>query len=287
MKLNLLLLESYFNMESLIAYAFSFSHRSGRNLKIAYVYDVEWVRMTYTAGTATMADPGLAEAQQDAVEDYEKAGSEIRTVVSEYLKTHSVDVPFEIVVTEENRLTFVQAEVDKHGSDVLLLIGNAEHYSENLGGDLTYPFMISQVKIPVFIIPESMNYAVLQNIVYLTDFHHEDMGALRNLAELFRLPGLKITILHNAADFTFEEKLKWIGFVELARQITEDDTMIPVLMREQKMKDALQSYLEQHEVDLIGILKEKKGFFKEIFSTSETRQVIKHFGKPVLIYHEN
>jgi hypothetical protein len=287
MKVNLLLLDSYRNMNSLIAYAFSLSHRSCSHLKIAYVYDEEWIRQYYTAGAATMADVGLPDFQTDVFNDFSEAENKIRAVVSEYLKKHSVDVPFDIVTSEYNRIGLIKEEAAKKDTDLVLLIGNVEPYSPNMGGAFAYPDLVSQVDCPVFVIPENMQYAVIKNIVYLTDFHPEDLSALKHLADLFHAPDMKISLLHNEKDFGFEEKLKWMGFVELAKQVTGIDSIVPVLKEEKRVRNALQEFIEISEVDLIGILKEKKGFFEEIFKTSETKNVVKHFKLPLMVYHEN
>jgi nucleotide-binding universal stress UspA family protein len=287
MKVNLLLLDSYRNMDSLIAYAFSFSHHVNRHLKIAYVYDVEWIRQYYTAGAATMVDVGLPDFQADVMKDFSEAEIRISAIISEHLKKQSFDVPFDIITTEISRIDLVKEEAAKKDSDLLLLIGNMEHYSQNLGGALAYPDLVSQVNCPVFIIPENKQYSVIKSIVYLTDFHPEDLDSIRHISDLFQNSALKIAILHNEKDFGFEEKLKWIGFVELAKQVTGINSIIPVIKKGKKVREALQEFIEINEVDLIGILKEKKGFIEELFKTSETKNVLKHFGLPLLVYHEN
>ena len=287
MKVNLLLLDSYRNMNSLISYAFSFSHRSGRHLKIAYVYDEEWIRQYYTAGAATMADVGLTDYQSDVYNDFSDAEARIRDVVSEYLKKHSVDVPFDIVTTEYSKISFVEEEAAKKDSDLVLLIGNIEHSYHNIGGAFAYPDLVSHINCPVFIIPENIHYAVIRNIVYLTNFHPEDLKVLTHLADLFNAPDLKITVLHNEKDFEFEEKIRWIGFIELAKQVTGIDSINPVLKKEKNVRDALQEFIDANEVDIIGILKEKKGFFEEIFKSSETKNMLKLIRLELLVYHEN
>jgi hypothetical protein len=287
MKVNLLLLDSYRNMESLISYAFSFSHHSSRHLKIAYVYDVEWIRQYYTAGAATMADVGLPDFEADVMKDFSEAEIRIRDICSDYLKKHSLEVPFDIITTEISRIDLIREEAAKKDSDLVLLIGNMEHYSQNLGGALAYPDLISQVKYPVFIIPENIQYSVIKSIVYLTDFHPEDIDAIRHISDLLPAPDMQLSLLHSEKDFGFEEKLKWIGFVELAKQVTGINSIVPVLKKGKKVREALQEFIEPNEVDLISILKENKGFFEEIFKPSETKNILKHFGLPLLVYHEN
>src|SRR5690554_7861321 len=91
MKTNLLLLDSFKNMESLVAYAFSFSHHTYRQLKIIYVYDFDLMQQEHRVGSAAEADPILANIHEQAKKEFEDAEVRISNVVSAYLKNHSVD----------------------------------------------------------------------------------------------------------------------------------------------------------------------------------------------------
>ena len=48
-----------------------------------------------------------------------------------------------------------------------------------------------------------------------------------------------------------------------------------------------EEYTEENNPDLLVILKEKKGFFKQIFTSNEIENVLTHLNKPVLVYYEH
>jgi hypothetical protein len=286
MKTNLLLLDSYKNIDDLIAYAFSFSNRSKRNLKIIYVFDFEWMRQSFMVGSAAPIDPALVVVEKNARKEFKVAETKIREVAADYIKKHSVKVPFEIHISEINRIDVVKEEQEKN-SDLMLLISNHQSYSEASGGVIGYPNLIEHVSCPVFVIPEETQYSVMKDVVYATDYHPEDMESLKHLTGLIdHSPDVKFTILHNQKDFDFVEELKWIGFQKMAKDETGLEKLDFKLKSEDNTVSAIEAYTKENDPDLLVILKERKGFFDHLFSSSETKSVLTHFNKPVLVYHE-
>lgn len=287
MKTNLLLLDSYKNIEDLIAYAFSFSNRAKRDLRIIYVFDFDWMRQSYVIGSSGPVNTSLVAAEKNAREEFKVAEKKIREVAGEYIKKHAVNVPFEIDVSEINRIDVVQDE-QKKNPGMMLLISNHQSYSEASGGVIGYPNLVEHVSCPVFVIPEGTKYSVMENVLFATSYHPEDLESLQHLTELLEnTPDVHYTILHNQKDFDFVEKLKWIGFQKMAEEATGNENLDFKLKTEKNMVSAIQAFANEKDPDLLVMLKEKRGFFEELFSTSETKSVLTHFHKPVLVYHEN
>lgn len=286
MKTNLLLLDSYKNIENLVIYAFSFSNRTKRSLKIKYVFDFNWMRQSYFIGSGGAVDPALVAVEKNAKKEFEVAETKIREIAAEYLKKHSVNVPFEIQVTETNRIDLVEDELEK-SPDMLLLISNHQSYSEASGGLVGYPDLIEHAGCPVFVIPEDIKISVVKDVMYATDYHADDLDALKNLMELLEpRDDVRINILHNAKEYDFTEKMKWLGFQEIVKKETGGKNLEFTLKMKKDTVHAIQEYVDEKDPDLLVVLNEKRGFFEEIFSTSETKSVLSHFDKPVLVYHE-
>lgn len=288
MKMNLLLLDSYNNIEELLAYAFSFSNRTNRRLGIKYVFDFNWMVESYNVGPGGPVDPALVAAEKNAQEEFKVAEKKIRETAEDYLKKHSVNVPYEISVSEINRIDAVQEDYEKN-PDMVLLISNRQSYSEASGGLIGYPNLIEHVKCPVLVIPENTSHFVMKNLVYATDFHPEDIESLKHLKSLHRQAEdekMKLTILHNEKDFDFEEKLKWTGFQEMVKEESGIKNPEFVLMSKKETQEAIEEFVEKNAPDLLVMLKEKRGFFEQIFSSGKTKGVLTHLNKPVLVYHE-
>lgn len=285
MKSNLLLLDSFKDAESLIGYAFSFSNRTNRQLKIVYIYDYEWMQKLFSTGKVIEDNPLFINAQTSARKEYENAEIKLRYIMDDYLKRHSVDVPMEIILSNNNRVDLIQNEIEKN-PDTILLMSNHQSYYEASGGAIGYPNLIMHLTCPVLVVPGKSKYAVLEHVLYATDFHPEDISSLKHLSDLLNSSNFKVAALHNQKDPDYDLNLRWKGFLELVKEQTGLQTLIPVLKKEKNILKAIESYISESNPDFIVVLKEKKGFMKELFSKSNTEEILKNFNKPVLVYHE-
>lgn len=243
MKTNLLLLDSFKNMESLVAYAFSFSHRTNRQLKIIYVYDFDLMQHEHRVGSTAEADPILANIHEQAKKEFEDAEVRMSNVVSAYLKNHSVDVPVEIVASEEKRLAILDREV-RNNHEVVLLISNIQHNAVATGGALGYSNLIDSLRCPVFVIPEKTKYAALQNITYATNFHPDDLSTINQVRELLHSNDMQVTLLHNGKIAGSEEDLKLKEFLDLVERQTWFHSVNSVLMNEEDLLEAILDYMK-------------------------------------------
>jgi hypothetical protein len=287
METNLLLLDSYKNMEDLVAYAFSFSNRLKRNLKIVYVFDFDWMRQSFMVGATGPVNPALVAVEKNARKEFKVAETKIREVAADYMKKHAVKISFEVHVTEMNRIDVVQNELDKEPG-LILFISNHQSYSEASGGLVGYPNLIEHVGCPVFVIPENARHAVLKEVVYASDFNPEDADALKHLLRLIHnSANARVTVLHNEKNYGFEEKLMWTGFKEIVKEETGNRKLSFSLKNNKDTVSAIEEFAGENDPDLLVIMKERKGFFEEMFTQNETKSVLTHFHKPVLVYHEN
>jgi hypothetical protein len=245
------------------------------------------MRRSFMLGSAGPLDPAIIAVEKNAKKDFKVAEAKMREVAADYIKKHPVKIPFEIHVTEQNRIDVVQSEMDRT-SDLMLLIPNHQSYTEASGGLVGYPNLIEHVTCPVFVIPENSRHAVLKKVVYATDFHPDDIPSIKHLFGLIGKPtDTELTILHNEKEYGFDEKLRWMGFREVLKEETGAKNLQFCLKSQKDMVSAIEEFAGESDPDLLVILREKKGFFEEVFMSSETKNVLTHFHKPVLVYHEN
>jgi len=284
---NLLLLDSYKNMRALIDYAFAFSNLSRRDLKIVYLFDFDWMKQTFMVGAVGVVNPQLASVEKNAKTEFKVAEAKIRKIAAEYLKEHSVEVSFEIDISEINRIDRVKDEVDKN-PDLMLLLSNYQTYSDVSGGMVGYPNLIEHVDCPAIVIPEKTEFVEIKSVVYASDYHSNDAKSLTHLFALLKnSEDLKITVLHNEKHLEFEDHLKWTGFREMMFKETGIENLKFCLMSKKDMISAIMEYSKEKDVNLLVIQKEKKGFFEDIFSSNEIKSVLMQFDKPVLVYQES
>ncbi len=286
MKTNLLLLDSYKNIESLLSFAFSFSNRFNRKLKIKYVFDFQWMSQAYMGGATASMNAGVVYAEKKAREEFGVAEAKIRSLAEEYLKHNLVKIPYEVSTSELNRIDLVDEEFKKD-KDLMLLVSNNQSYAELSGGIISYPNIIEHVKCPVFVIPENTPQVMLKNVVYASDYNPEDINSLTHLCDFLKeAEHATVTILHNEKEVDFNEKMKWRGFGEIVKEEVDFDNFNFALETRKDVKKGIEEYSSANKTDLLVLMHEKKGFFEQVFSSSEVKNVLTHFNKPVLVYHE-
>lgn len=286
MKTNLLLLDSYNNIENLLSFAFSFSNRFRRQLKIVYVFDIKWMSQSYMVGATAPIDAGMVHAEKTAREEFNVAEKKIKALVKDYLEHNMVQIPYEVETSELNRLGLVEAELEKN-KDMMLLVSNHQSYTELSGGLISYPNMLEHAKCPVLVIPENISQVDLKNVVYASDYNPEDITSLKHLCKfLNESEHSQVTVLHNEKEMNFEEKMKWKGFGEIVKEEVDFDNFSFVLENRKDFVKSIEEYSSSHQTDLLVLMHEKKGFFEQLFSSSEVKNALTHFDKPLLVYHE-
>lgn len=286
METNLLLIDSYNKIDELLAYAFSFSNQLNRKLKIKYVFDFNWMVESYMVGPGGQVDPVLVTAEKNAQEEFKEAKKKIQNIAGDYTKKHKVDVPYDVDISSINRIDAVQDEYENN-PDMILLIRNQQSYTEATGGLIGYPNLIEHVKCPVLVIPDQATKFVAKNVMYATDYHPEDIEAISHLFTLLQKDeNVKFTVLHNQKDADFEQRVEWTGFKETIKEETGLKNVDFKLAGKDETLEAIEDFVKNNNPDLLVVLKEKKGFFKHLFHSSETKGVLTHFDKPVLVYHE-
>ncbi|WP_299582803.1 universal stress protein [uncultured Sunxiuqinia sp.] len=287
MKTNLLLLDTSKNMEPLIFSGFNLSNQQQRKLKISYVLDFNWMGSgAFIEPTGSNIDASLRVAEKTLRKDFEQARTEMQSIVAKYLELHPQNVPYELDVVENDRLSVVNKTIEEE-KDVLLLMSNYNSYSGLDTGAINYPNIIDKVACPVLILPDDTPTAGINTYLYATAFHPEDFKAMRHLKELTEgLSQCSLTVFHNLESTNFESILKWTGFKTMTKESIEGFQLNFAHSHEKNVREGLKKYLEDEKPDVLVIMKETKGFLADLFSSSETHYVLTHFKRPVLVYHE-
>lgn len=149
--------------------------------------------------------------------------------------------------------------------------------------------IIEKVNCPVWIIPKGAVYKPFTDVVYATDYKREDIASLKKLINTFPHYSPNITALHITDSNDFDERIKKEGFIEMLQKQTAYKQLSVKAVYQSKHDDLTELINEvalKNNADLLVLLKENKSFFKRIFNTSQTKELLKITVLPVLIYHE-
>lgn len=128
--------------------------------------------------------------------------------------------------------------------------------------------LIEKAPCPVFAVPEKTASDNLNNIVYATDFEEEDLDAIFELSEIAYALDAKIKIIHvtKEKELMANQQMDW--FKEMVKEKVSYKKISYEILRFTEIFDAIITYLETNEVDLIAMLERQannksKGWFHQ------------------------
>lgn len=146
--------------------------------------------------------------------------------------------------------------------------------------------ILDGINHPIFAFPIENRYQRIRRICYATDYHENDRATLHLLAGLARKVMASVTVFHVGKDQKFENSLKSQSLKELLEKQPEFRGIEVTETRSTKITSGIKNFSKKNYADLVVLLKQNKGFLKELFTGSTSKNFVEIATVPVLIYHE-
>lgn len=149
--------------------------------------------------------------------------------------------------------------------------------------------IIEKSKYPVFVIPYKsvflgINY--MNKVVYATDFDESDFRAIRMLMNLVSPFDIKIYCVHIVVDAESHfNKSKMEKVREYLKNEYSDVNIVCNLIEHTDVMQGLEDYIEDRDIDIIGLTTHKRGMFDRFFNPSIARKMLFHTNIPLLVFH--
>ena len=142
--------------------------------------------------------------------------------------------------------------------------------------------VIENAKVPVLGVPVAAEFHhQIKNVVFTTQYKDEDKEALEQLLKVTNKIGAKIYCLHvqdNDESLDIEEKVnEW-------KILYKDDKIDFFNITGSHVEQTILDFIENQHVDMIAMLKYKRGFFESLFHTSLTKKVAYHSKIPIMVF---
>ncbi len=263
-----------------VKYGVQLGQSMNKAVTLVYVVDLSRYTTDYheTTGVAPYV-PDLMQLKEVAEKQFKEFIPKIKKEFSEDL---AIDTLLETGIFADRIIELSNGEE----YDLILLTGRTEKsFLDRLISDRNET-IIEDARCPVFIVPPSSAYADLQNIVYATNYNEADIGSLQRLSDLARIFDSKITALHISTDKSFKNKISEKGFQEMVQEQCNYPNINLQMRKGDDIVHTIEQVATELKADLIGFLKENHGFWKELFSSSSTRELVLNTKLPVLVFHE-
>jgi nucleotide-binding universal stress UspA family protein len=284
MKTLLILIREPESSRSLVEYATELAKDLQTNLFFIYVENP----VTYPLGTPGMSSAAVAQAQK-LLEERVKAG---RKILNEQVSVLKPSVPAELMVevgAESGPETRIIREQIDAGKAHMVLVEEPE-FSGFWLRDTSAKSMVKELDCPVWVIPKNAKYHALDEIIYASDYHEEDVEAINKLVEMTNPLTPNITSVHIAEKADFDLRIKNAGFQKiLESSVGYSKIKVKALVENngEETAELLNSYADRIGADLLVVLKENRGFPERIFKASSSEKIIEASRLPVLVFHAN
>jgi len=253
-----------------------------KSIRLLYIIDYSRYANLYQepmeVNTVPFA-PALQELQEIGEELYRKHEEEIKNIIHPEIEVNYEIKPgvFPHVIVQESN--------DKDTYMIVLSKGNEDGFLTRFF-DNTNEEIMSEAACPVLIMNEKQSLNSIKNILYATNYHKEDIPSLKKLSELAGIYNAEITALHITKDKDFDDRVKSEGFSDTLKKEADYNKLKIQLVEGKDAAEEIMKYSRENKMDLIALLKENKGFLKEIFSSSSTREVLQDTKIPVIVFHQ-
>ncbi|MEM7574964.1 MAG: universal stress protein [Bacteroidota bacterium] len=211
-------------------------------------------------------------------EDYRDSIPVLHKIAEEQGMT-SVEVQHVLQEGNPTRAIFKQAH--KEEADLIVLgttgaTGLKEVFLGSVAGEV-----MEKAPCPVLAVPQSAVFdGNLDKLAFATDYNREDPKAIRWFADLAKVIGAKIEVVHidlGPAD-TLNTKM-----TELASKVADQEDFINFsVVGGFIFEEALTNYLGAEKIDILATLIHKRNMIQEFFSYSLTKKLAYHLTTPIL-----
>ena len=130
---------------------------------------------------------------------------------------------------------------------------------------------------PVLLIPSSVKFKGLKNIIYACDFDGVDDIILKKIIEFTKRYNASLHFVHiQNKNEKFELKLDTGVPLKYTINIVEADSV----------KEGLSSFIENKNIDMVIMATKQRSFWKQIIHKSLTKEFALTSHVPLLVYHE-
>lgn len=164
----------------------------------------------------------------------------------------------------------------------LIMLGSSGKTDKGIFSRSISKKIIETTQIPVLSIPLDYTYKEINNILYLTEFLHDEPKIIKTIFNLLSKFNIKMHCLH----LIHPDKTITSDSIEELRNHFKKETkkgLICIDLVESKNHlEFLEDYLELKQINLISFVAHKRGFLKDFFTQKLTKKDLFHLRLPRL-----
>ncbi|MCS6917761.1 MAG: universal stress protein [Chitinophagales bacterium] len=222
--------------------------------------------------------------EENAYEE-ERLRQQLNRLAGKMHRQHGITISEVAVVQQGAAARAVIALAKKEQADLIVMgTTGATGLREKLIGTTTAQ-VIAQAPCPVLAVPERYRPAPVKNIVFTTDYHLEDLQALRLLRQWPATRNAHLHILHfSPARSNDRQKAIHADYEAMVRQAIGNQRLRFQVVASTDVKEDLQQLARRHEADLLVMVTRRRRWWQHLLDAGHTRKVVCHARIPLLAF---
>lgn len=265
------------NSKNALRYAYGLAKAMDAKIHLFHAYHIPYIHAEMPAG---MYQTAINEAEQESKEEMEKMAQNI-------LKRDEAEG---VACEYEARLGFAVEEVlnaaERNEADLIIMgTQGINGVADAIFGSITSS-VIDKAEGPVMAVPEHSEFKPYDQIAFATSYDASDLQALQELATLAKAFEATIKVVHVNKEGENIQKEQEDDFKKLIKEKVDYHSIQFEVCEADDIAEGINKYVDEHRIDLIGLMKKKRGMFQSLFHKSITRKMAFHASVPLLAYHE-
>ena len=145
--------------------------------------------------------------------------------------------------------------------------------------------VIARSEVPVLVIPPSAKHSEFKHILYASDYSEPEFPAFSRLVYMAELFHARISVLHVKSDADRYFSAANNFFARNKQHISVDDITI-VNTEGKEIADAINSFIDEKNVDMLVLAKHNRSYFDRLFHRSLSKRMAYHTKVPLLVLHK-
>lgn len=173
---------------------------------------------------------------------------------------------------------------ETYNPDLIVIGTRGKGQKDMLTGRITSR-VVMNATCRVLTVPYGAEYKGINRILYATDFNDENVRDIQRLIDLVNDYNPVIHCVHvnlekdSGADM---EKME-----QLRNHFSDpglSEKLLFTIIEEEDFLQAIDNYVSAHQIDMIAIIRHRKGFIRRLFSKDRTRELLFHSHLPLYIF---
>ncbi len=212
---------------------------------------------------------------------------QIHQNLATFRKTIPSDISISHVIRRTNQVTALKIQGNESPFDWFVMTSHpSQTFRDYLFGNPVEE-LLEKIHNNILLIPENHldHYKPFKHIAYATNFMDDNLLSLEELNQFATCCSASITILHIDNHITEQDQQTTFRYMKVYKKIFTVPIELKVI-EHQKVMTAIQEFVQNHQVDLLAMLKKKRSFSHKLFHNSITQKMVAQGAYPLLILQE-